>query len=110
MSKRIGHTKWGDFPKVRDYINFDGNIMMDSGAYQVMLYGDIELGVKDTLSLQINVDTDIGVIMDHPIGYDVNYQEAKKRETTLENIEESIPYLDKNIIWTLPIQGGKYHL
>jgi len=109
MSKRIGHTKWGDFPKVRDYINFDGNIMMDSGAYQVMLYGDIELGVKDTLSLQINVSTDIGVIMDHPIGYDVNYQEAKKRvETTLENIEESIPYLDKNIIWTLPIQGGKY--
>ncbi len=109
MSKRIGHTKWDDYPKVSDYINFDGNIMMDSGAYQVMLYGDIELGVKDTLSLQINVDTDIGVIMDHPIGYDINYHEAKKRvDQTLENIEESIPYLDQNIIWTLPIQGGKY--
>ena len=109
MSKRIGHTKWDDYPKVRNYINFDGNIMMDSGAYQVMLYGDIELGVKDTLSLQINVDTDIGVIMDHPIGYDINYHEAKKRvDQTLENIEESIPYLDQNIIWTLPIQGGKY--
>tara|TARA_B100000287_G_scaffold427529_1_gene477306 strand:+ start:65 stop:1654 length:1590 start_codon:yes stop_codon:yes gene_type:complete len=109
MSKRIGHSKWEDYPKVRDYINFDGNIMMDSGAYQVMLYGDIELGVKDTLSLQINVDTDIGVIMDHPIGYDINFHEAKKRvDQTLENIEESIPYLDQNIIWTLPIQGGKY--
>lgn len=109
MSKRMEHMRFDEYPKIDEYLEFDGMVMMDSGAYQVMLYGDIELGVKETLDLQAQVGPDIGVIMDHPIGYDVSYQEAQKRvEETKSNLQASIPLLDAGINWTLPIQGGKY--
>ncbi len=118
MSKRFSTTEsgvlklpnFGELPSIESYLNYDGVIMMDSGAYQVMLYGDIELGVTDTLELQMNVETDIGVIMDHPIGYNVPYNSAKKRiDTTLTNLKTSIEYFrESKVHWTLPIQGGKY--
>ncbi|MHA2502673.1 MAG: tRNA guanosine(15) transglycosylase TgtA [Candidatus Kariarchaeaceae archaeon] len=109
MSKRMETMEFSTYPKVHDYLDYDGLVMMDSGAYQVMLYGDIELGVEETLTLQSHVRPDIGVIMDHPIGYDVGYGEAKRRvETTIFNLEASIPLLDPAVNWTLPIQGGKY--
>lgn len=111
MSKRMGEKKISEYPKMHDYLNFDGLIMMDSGAYQVMLYGDIDLGVLDTLELQYQVETDVGVIMDHPIGFSVNHDDAKMRvENTISNIKQSLPTLKEfnNISWTLPIQGGKY--
>ena len=118
MSKRFSNSENGIFklpnlqelPSIESYLNYDGVIMMDSGAYQVMLYGDIELGVTDTLELQMNVGPDIGVIMDHPIGYNVPYNSAKKRiETTLTNLKTSIDYFrESKVHWTLPIQGGKY--
>lgn len=118
MSKRFSMSENGifklpnlkDLPSIESYLNYDGVIMMDSGAYQMMLYGDIELGVTDTLELQMNVVPDLGVIMDHPIGYNVPYSTAKKRiETTLTNLKTSIDYFrDSKVNWTLPIQGGKY--
>ena len=109
MSKRIGHLTWDDYPLVKDYLEYDGMIMMDSGAYQVMLYGDIDLGVVDTLDLQSSVKPHIGVLMDHPIGYDISYPAAKKRvEQTIANIKQSLDHLDDDISWTLPIQGGRY--
>ncbi len=109
MSKRMGEKPVEEYPDVHEYLNFDGIIMMDSGAYQMMMYGDIELGVLDTIKIQSHVKTDIGVIMDHPISYKITRREAKTRvNTTIDNILESIPYLDKKVKWTLPIQGGKF--
>jgi 7-cyano-7-deazaguanine tRNA-ribosyltransferase len=110
MSKRHGHNNFDDYEDVHSYLDYDGMVMMDSGAYQVMLYGDIELGVEDTIHLQEAVQPDIGVIMDHPIGYDVSYAEAQRRlQNTLMNIDQSLPLLENSkISWTLPIQGGKY--
>lgn len=111
MSKRLQDKPLEEYPQIHEYLDYNGLVMMDSGAYQVMLYGDIELGVVDTLKLQSHVRPDIGVIMDHPIGLDVSYDEAKKRiDTTLANIKTSIPYFEESgVNWTLPIQGGKYH-
>ncbi|MCE7737457.1 MAG: tRNA guanosine(15) transglycosylase TgtA [Candidatus Heimdallarchaeota archaeon] len=118
MSKRFSTEldgKWvppklSDLPKIETYLNFDGVIMMDSGAYQVLLYGDIELGVTETLDLQKAVGADFGVIMDHPIGYNLSHSEAQIRiETTLKNLNTSIDHFgESSVNWTLPIQGGKY--
>jgi 7-cyano-7-deazaguanine tRNA-ribosyltransferase len=99
-----------DLPNIESYLDYDGVIMMDSGAYQVLLYGDIELGVTETLELQMSVGADFGVIMDHPIGYNVSYHEAQKRiTTTLKNLSTSMDYFrDSSVHWALPVQGGKY--
>jgi 7-cyano-7-deazaguanine tRNA-ribosyltransferase len=111
MSKRIDQgNNWASYPKVHDYLDFEGTVMMDSGAYQVLLYGDIELGVLETLELQEAVQTDIGVLMDHPIAYDTSYPEAMKRNaTTISNIQSSMDFIkESRVHWTLPIQGGKH--
>lgn len=118
MSKRAAETKgidvkdlqWNELPDVHKYLEFDGIVMMDSGAYQVMVYGDIELGTTETLDLQKSVKPDIGVLMDHPIGYQNTFKQAKERvKTTIQNLKLSIPHFsDTTVNWTLPIQGGKY--
>jgi 7-cyano-7-deazaguanine tRNA-ribosyltransferase len=111
MSKRNNSsTNWSEYPSVHQYLDFDGIVMMDSGAYQVLLYGDINLGVKDTIQLQSAVKPDIGVIMDHPIGYNNTFREAQKRnQTTIDNIHTSLELFgNQSTKWTLPIQGGKY--
>jgi 7-cyano-7-deazaguanine tRNA-ribosyltransferase len=111
MSKRNdSSTTWSEYPSVHQYLDFDGIVMMDSGAYQVLLYGDINLGVKDTIHLQSAVKPDIGVIMDHPIGYNNTFKQAQERnKTTINNIYTSLELFEnQSISWTLPIQGGKY--
>jgi len=110
MSKRQGSHDYNSYPDIHEYLNFDGVVMMDSGAFQVLMYGDIDLGVEDTLILQKQVKPEIGVIMDHPIGYDTTYAEASKRiDNTIINLRKSIPHFEgSDINWTLPIQGGKY--
>jgi len=98
-----------DLPAIHELLNFDGVIMMDSGAYQLMVYGDVELDKRKTMEIQKKVGTDIGVIMDHPIGYDVPFEEAERRvQTTIERVHESIEFMGEEVNWTLPIQGGKY--
>ncbi len=95
---------------IHDYLGFNGIIMMDSGAYQLMVYGDVELDQKTSMELQRTVGADIGVILDHPIGYNVNFQEAERRmKVTVERVHEAVVSMGENDpIWTLPIQGGKY--
>ncbi len=98
---------------IHSHLNFDGVIMMDSGAYQLMVYGDVELDQEKSMKLQASVGADIGVILDHPIGYDVPKKEAEMRiETTLERVKEAMEIIAKNemvhVLWTLPIQGGKF--
>ncbi len=99
-----------ELPQIHEFLGFDGIIMMDSGAYQLMVYGDVELDKRTTMEIQRKVGTDIGVIMDHPIGYDVPKSEALKRvRTTIERVHESLEYMgDDPVTWTLPIQGGRY--
>ncbi|MHA2098515.1 MAG: tRNA guanosine(15) transglycosylase TgtA [Candidatus Kariarchaeaceae archaeon] len=118
MSKRFSKEEnnviippnFNELPNITSYLDYDGVVMMDSGAYQVLLYGDIELGVTETLELQMSVGADIGVTMDHPIGYNESYVEARKRiDTTIKNLSTSIDYFRKSSVhWALPIQGGKY--
>lgn len=110
MSKRMEDKNITDFPKIHDYLGYDGLVMMDSGAYQYMMYGDIDLTVESTMEIQNHVETEIGVIMDHPIGYTITHREAMQRnETTLKNLRQSIPlFQGSDVNWTLPIQGGKY--
>ncbi len=89
-------------------LDFDGTVMMDSGAYQILMYGDIELSLEESLALQQKVNADIGVILDIPTSMTDSFESAKKKvDETLLRAEQALEFLDKDRIWTLPIQGGK---
>ncbi len=95
---------------IHDFLQFEGNVMMDSGAYQILAYGDVEIDPIQSLKIQASLKTDVGVILDIPTPPTDTFQEAKeKMEGTIDRIKISLDFIKSNqdIIWTLPIQGGK---
>ncbi len=91
-------------------LDFDGVVMTDSGGYQVLEYGDLELGYKEVASFQADIGSDVAVTLDRPTGY------PQKRTTALETVEYSLrnakatlkEFGDRQTVWVGPIQGGLY--
>ncbi len=95
------HEKFGD--------NFV--IMTDSGAYQILEYGEIEQTNRDIVSFEAKIRPDIAVFLDIPTGNTDDREEAKfSVEMTLERGKEIADIVDQNedIIWVHPIQGGQF--
>ncbi len=106
--KRYGMPSNRD--NIHNILNYNDIIMMDSGAYQILNYGDADIDYNESLNIQSNLKTDIGVILDVPTPPSDDFDVAKtKVDMTIERIELSLPHIKKHpeTIWTLPIQGGK---
>ena len=58
-------------------IDFDGIVMTDSGGYQGPEYGDIEIGPETMAKFQIDIGSDLPVILDRPTGYRLDYGKAR---------------------------------
>ena len=91
-------------------LDFDGVIMTDSGAYQILVYGDVETTNSEIIQFQRDIKTDIGVILDVPTGWGVSEQYAKHTvEETLKRAGELVKARAGNdVLWTGPVQGGAY--
>jgi len=98
--------------KIHDFLKFNGIIMTDSGAYQVLQYGEIEISNREIVEFESTIEPDIGVILDIPTGDVKDKEEAK--HTVLETlrrakeVEEIIKRTSDRIIWVHPIQGGTF--
>ncbi|MHA1302412.1 MAG: tRNA guanosine(15) transglycosylase TgtA [Candidatus Heimdallarchaeaceae archaeon] len=95
---------------IHEILEFKGKVMMDSGAYQILAYGDVDIDPIQSLQIQSLLKTDIGVILDVPTPPIDNYEIAKRKvEQTINRIEISLEHIKDHpeTIWTLPIQGGK---
>ncbi|HIQ11191.1 MAG TPA: tRNA guanosine(15) transglycosylase TgtA [Pyrodictium sp.] len=106
IMKRYGK----DAKKVHELIGFDGIIMTDSGAYQLLRYGAIDTTNKEVIEFEKKIDSDIAVILDVPSGsaYDKKQAEWSVQET-IRRAQEAINYIDpEKRVWTLPVQGGPY--
>ncbi|MBY8989376.1 MAG: tRNA guanosine(15) transglycosylase TgtA [Candidatus Lokiarchaeota archaeon] len=97
---------------IHNYLNFDGIIATDSGAFQKYMYNktDIEINAEIIESFQEDIGSDFPVILDVPIQPDDDYETAK------EKVYLSIQRAKENIIrrinqvchWFGPIHGAKY--
>ncbi len=96
--------------KIHDILDFPGSIMTDSGAYQLLIYGDVQATPSQIIEFQEHIESDIAVILDIPTGGHATYKEAKETVTeTLQRAKESISDRKKsNILWAGPIQGGTF--
>ncbi len=96
--------------KIHDILDFPGSIMTDSGAYQLLIYGDINTTPSQIIQFQERIETDIAVILDVPTGGKATFSEAEFTvEETLRRAKNSISQRQKsNILWVGPIQGGPY--
>ena len=93
---------------IHGLLGFNGVVMTDSGAYQILEYGRINLDPIEIIEYQKAIGADIGVILDIPTG-DVDRDRAEHSvNETLRRAREAQDYLDDSTLWVLPIQGGRY--
>ncbi|MFX1518686.1 MAG: tRNA guanosine(15) transglycosylase TgtA [Promethearchaeota archaeon] len=95
---------------LHSFFHFDGPIMTDSGAFQILHYGDVTISPEEVLQFQEKIHSDIAVILDLPIGSDISYEQAKDNvNQTLQRAKESLSLRSvKDILWVGPIQGGAH--
>ncbi|MCW4055719.1 MAG: tRNA guanosine(15) transglycosylase TgtA, partial [Candidatus Bathyarchaeota archaeon] len=95
---------------VHKLLDFDGAVMTDSGAYQILVYGKVEVSPEEIIDYQERISTDIATILDIPTTWKTTRDHAKhtveetiKRAKQLEKIKTR-----EDILWVAPIQGGQY--
>jgi len=94
---------------VHKLLGFSKSIMTDSGAYQLLMYGSIDLTPEEIVYFQESIDSDIAVILDVPTTGASREEAEKSVKETIENAIESIAHRRRSdILWVLPVQGGTY--
>jgi 7-cyano-7-deazaguanine tRNA-ribosyltransferase len=95
---------------IHNIIDFDRAIMTDSGGYQVLEYGDVEVSPPEIASFEKGILTDFAIPLDKPTGFGMPIKKAEAyvkhtlqvSKKTLEDSE------DNGQIWIGPIQGGEH--
>ena len=89
-------------------IDFDGAVMTDSGGYQVLEYGDVDVAPADMAEFEKGIMTDFAIPLDKPTGYGLSKKKAKSYvnqtlEVSKKTLENSI---NNGQVWIGPIQAG----
>jgi 7-cyano-7-deazaguanine tRNA-ribosyltransferase len=92
------------------FLDYDGVVMTDSGAYQILTYGDIEATPEEIVKYQEQIDTDIATILDLPTGWKVSKENAEKTvNETLSRAKQLFNIRTReDILWVGPVQGGRH--
>ncbi|MCP8319172.1 MAG: tRNA guanosine(15) transglycosylase TgtA [Candidatus Methylarchaceae archaeon HK01B] len=95
---------------IHKIIDYDGIIMTDSGGYQMLKYGDVEVTPLEMASFQEKIGSDMAIVLDTPTGIDVDRRRASETvEITLRAAEETLKAVRaEETLWIGPIQGGSH--
>jgi 7-cyano-7-deazaguanine tRNA-ribosyltransferase len=103
---------FGEIPNlnIHNLLDYDGVIATDSGAYQILVYGKVNVTQENIIEFQKQIGSDISVILDIPTGWDYQRQQVEYTvEETLRRAKSALPLIKKSsILWVGPIQGGKH--
>ncbi len=99
--------------KIHQFLDFDGLIATDSGAFQQYMYNSSNMKIKaeEIEGFQEKIESDFPVILDIPLQPDDTYEMAmNKVDATIDRARENIKRRsNENCVWFGPIHGGKYH-
>ncbi len=95
---------------IHEFLGFDGIIFTDSGAYQILTYGRVDVEPLEIVRFEEDIGSDIAVILDIPTGISASRKKAewtvnetlRRGSNALKNIRR------KDILWVGPIQGGTH--
>jgi 7-cyano-7-deazaguanine tRNA-ribosyltransferase len=95
---------------IHDIIGYDGAVMTDSGGYQVLEYGSVEVEPATMAKFEKDIRSDIAIPLDKPTGYGLDHERAKEYvETTLKNSKETLEAVGgTDSIWVGPVQGAEH--
>lgn len=91
-------------------LDFDGVIMTDSGAYQNLVYGKVDVTPSEIVHYQEKISTDIGTILDIPTNWHATKDHAKHtvNETIKRAKQQAKIKTRDDVLWVVPVQGGRY--
>jgi len=94
---------------VHDLLGFPGPVMTDSGAYQLLVYGNVDITPEEAVVLQEKCGSDIAVILDYPTGA-TSYDEALRRVNETIKRAKALRSIksDETVLWVGPVQGAPY--
>jgi len=75
VANRILDTK----EQLHRHVEFDGPIMLDSGAFNFLKHHEISINPRDVLKIGIELKADISVVLDHPMHPKSKKKEQRKR-------------------------------
>lgn len=95
---------------IHKLLDYEGVVMTDSGAYQILVYGDVQIESDEIVHFQEKINSDIATILDIPTGWKVSKEYAN--ETVKETLRRArrlwkIKTRD-DVLWVGPVQGGQY--
>jgi 7-cyano-7-deazaguanine tRNA-ribosyltransferase len=92
------------------FLDYDGVVMTDSGAYQILVYGGVEVNQAQIVDYQERIGSDIATILDIPTGWHVPKEAAK--ETVAETLKRAKAFFKlkkrSDTLWVGPVQGGRH--
>ena len=95
---------------IHDIIGYDGAVMTDSGGYQVLEYGEVDVEPADMAEFEKKIMTDFAIPLDKPTGYGLSKKKAKSFvDQTLKDAKKTLANkIDNGQVWLGPIQGGEH--
>lgn len=95
---------------IHGILDYNGPIMTDSGGYQILRYGAIEVGPEEIVRYQDAIAPDIATILDIPTGIGASRERALETvKTTLERAKQAVGFRSNpKVAWCGPVQGGIY--
>ena len=65
--------------KLHEYVEFDGPLMLDSGAFNFLQHQEISITPADVLHIGLELGADLSVVLDHPFPPNATPQEISAR-------------------------------
>ena len=95
---------------IHKIINYDGSVMTDSGGYQVLEYGEIDVKPSDMANFEMDIMTDFAIPLDKTTGFGMTKKKAREYvDHTLKVCKKTLKQQKNNgQIWIGPIQGGEH--
>lgn len=94
---------------LHNLLGYNGPIMTDSGAFQLSVYGEVEVQPLEILDFQIAIKSDICVPLDIPTPPDVSRERAvSELQETERRLEEASCRQGTGSLLAGPIQGSTF--
>ncbi len=95
---------------IQEMLGFEGVVMTDSGGYQVLEYGDLDVESEGIARFQEETGSDFAVTLDRPTGLSRSKRYARGTvEYSLKNALQTIrKFGETGTVWVGPIQGGLF--
>ena len=96
--------------EVHRFLDYDGVVATDSGAYQILVYGEVDTSPEEIIEYQKRIGSDVAVILDIPTGWDVPRSRVEWTvEETLRRARDAVPLIEGgDTLWVGPVQGGAH--